>query len=192
MIRNYGYAPSVLDGKELKYMASGIALPKEYELKDLPSIIDQGNQPICVSAVISDMVNWKLNFRKGKEKLSPHVIYEIGETENNGMNPKKGFEALVDKTNYGFKKYAMIGSEVVAKDAILANGPLMVALNVHSESNEFWKGDSYLGGHAVSFVGWNKNGFKLRNSWGCDYGDCGYWTFPYEDFGKILEAWVLL
>ena len=87
MIRSYGYAPSVLDGKELKYGASSVQLPDEYELSDLPSVINQGSSPICVSAVVSDMVNWKLNYRQGKKELSPYKIYEIGETEDNGMNP---------------------------------------------------------------------------------------------------------
>ena len=192
MIRSYGYAPSVLDGKELKYGASSVQLPDEYELSDLPSVINQGSSPICVSAVVSDMVNWKLNYRQGKKELSPYKIYEIGETEDNGMNPKKAFEALVKKTDYGFKRYAMVGSEMAAKDAILTNGPLMVALNVYSYGNEFWKGNDYLGGHAVSLVGWDENGFKLRNSWGYEYGNNGYWTFPYEDFGRVLEAWILL
>jgi C1A family cysteine protease len=39
-----------------------------------------------------------------------------------------------------------------------------------------------LGGHAVVIVGYdyNKRTFKVRNSWGADWGDRGYAHFPFD------------
>lgn len=183
----------MLDGKENKYEIFIEELPKEYELANLPSIIDQGASPICVSAVISDMVNWKLNYVQGKKKkLESSFIYDNGDVYDNGMNPKSALDTLIAKTDYGFNRYAMVGSEIAAKNAIIANGPLMIALNVKKENDDFWNGSHTIGGHAVSLVGWDNDGFKLRNSWGNSYGENGYYLFPYEDFHLILEAWILL
>lgn len=190
-MRSYGYTPSKLDGSELEYTDKNSNYPKEYKLKDLEAVIDQGNRPICVSAVISDMVNWNLKYIGNKNRLSASTIYDKGPSLDSGMNPKNAFEYLT-KMKLGFNKYAIVGSEIMAKSAIMYHGPILVALNVKSEGDEFWNGNKSVGGHAVSFIGWNKDGFILRNSWGISYGDGGYYVFPYSDFNKILECWTLI
>ena len=42
-------------------------------------------------------------------------------------------------------------------------------------------GEALLGGHAVLIVGYNDatHRFRVRNSWGPDWGDGGYFTMPY-------------
>jgi C1A family cysteine protease len=58
---------------------------------------------------------------------------------------------------------------------------------------EFWNDRrmDFQGGHAVSIVGYNDEGFILRNSWGRTYGDNGYSVIPYEDFNKFMEIWTI-
>lgn len=60
------------------------------------------------------------------------------------------------------------------------------------------QGDKSLGGHAVVLVGFkdNEQVFIVRNSWGNDWGDNGYFYMPYEiidkyttsDFWSIIEV----
>ncbi len=52
-----------------------------------------------------------------------------------------------------------------------------------------------LGGHEVLFVGYSdeKNAFKVRNSWGANWGDFGNFWMPYAvaaDSNVVLDAWM--
>lgn len=61
-------------------------------------------------------------------------------------------------------------------------------------------GEECLGGHAVVLVGYDDlaRRFRVRNSWGSDWGDGGYFTLPYEyvlsdlssDFWVIDHVWA--
>ena len=70
----------------------------------------------------------------------------------------------------------------------------MVAFPVWSLDNDFWKKKKKTGyphgGHCVSFVGYNETAFIYRNSWGDEYGDKGYWYYPYSDWGSHWEIWT--
>jgi C1A family cysteine protease len=53
-----------------------------------------------------------------------------------------------------------------------------------------------IGGHAVLVSGYNQvtRRFKVRNSWGADWGDRGYFYLPYDYvFARhyASEAWVI-
>jgi C1A family cysteine protease len=71
--------------------------------------------------------------------------------------------------------------------------------------------EQILGGHAVLIVGYKDNTtskfkcfinkligksngyFIVRNSWGKDWGDNGYFYLPYEVFSKIKQdMWVIV
>jgi hypothetical protein len=41
----------------------------------------------------------------------------------------------------------------------------------------------------VTIVGYTKEGFILRNSWGADWADKGYVIYPFGDFGAHWEIW---
>lgn len=51
-----------------------------------------------------------------------------------------------------------------------------------------------LGGHAVNFVGWEKNKLWFRNSWGNQWGNNGYFYILKEKFEAypFWDCWVLL
>ena len=204
---NYGFVPSKMDGTEVKFKKiKDFEIPEEYSyINYLPSVIDQGNRPICVPCSISAYINWNINVDTGDNKVDNKVnldeIYDSKTTNgNNGMTFKDALRFLKHKgvtTKEGKEKidrYAIVGSELCLKQAIILNGPCIGGLPVYnSRLTEFWEtsyGD-YEGGHAIAIVGYNKDGFIIRNSWGRNYGTDGYSVIPYDDFDKFMEIWTI-
>ncbi len=72
---------------------------------------------------------------------------------------------------FGFTVYESFESDAMAKNGIMTM-PV--------------RGEKILGGHAVLAVGYDdsKNLFKVRNSWGVDWADKGYFYMPYEFIGS--------
>ena len=82
------------------------------------------------------------------------------------------------------------------------NGPILTRLSVddtwYDATNHKGKLDKYIspgyGGHAVAIIGYDKNQFIIRNSWGDDWGDKGfaYASYKYaemafdESYGIII------
>ena len=80
---------------------------------------------------------------------------------------------------FGFTVYESFESEEVAKTGIMP---------MPKET------EKVLGGHAVSAVGYNENSFIVRNSWGEDWGDNGYFYMPNEFITNVNLAndfWVV-
>lgn len=181
-------------------------VPQEYSFENYMSPIqDQGNTNMCVTYALSAFLNWIVNMKLKTSKKDNNVdlkeIYSIREDKknDNGMSIK---EALLYAKKHGVKTnignirindYAIVGSQQILKQAILANGPCLIALPVYnSYANDFWNGETLEGFHCVSVVGYNKNGFIIRNSWGRSYGKEGYWTLPYGEFNKAKEIWTII
>ena len=204
---NYGFVPSKMDGTETKFKKiRDFEMPTEYSYrKYLPSVIDQGNKPICVPCSLSAYINWVINTDTGENKVDNEVdLQEIFDSSSvkssEGMTFKDGLKFLKHEgvsTKEGVEtidRYATIGSMICLKQALILNGPCVGALPVYdSRVIEFWDsayGD-YQGGHAVAIVGYNEDGFIIRNSWGRTYGDNGYSVIPYDDFNKFMEIWTI-
>lgn len=204
---NYGFVPSKMDGSETKFKKiRDFEIPNEYSYrKYLPSVIDQGNKPICVPCSLSAYINWVINTDTGENKIDNEVdLQEIFDSSSvkssEGMTFKDGLKFLKHEgvsTKEGVEtidRYATIGSMICLKQALILNGPCVGALPVYdSRVTEFWDsayGD-YEGGHAVAIVGYNEDGFIIRNSWGMSYGDNGYSIIPYDDFNKFMEIWTI-
>ncbi|MGH8176957.1 MAG: C1 family peptidase [Steroidobacter sp.] len=48
-----------------------------------------------------------------------------------------------------------------------------------------------LGGHAYALVGFNRVGFVIQNSWGEQWGNCGFGVLPYEEWVRYgADAWI--
>lgn len=193
-----GYIKSNLTGNELCVddILPQIKLPEEYNI-NLGPVRNQGQSPKCVSVSLTDMVKWHLDLENIKARFSDSLFYTLDpEATKQGMSPKNAFEVLIkdtkDRIPKAFDTYGIIKSLEVARRAILQFGPIMVCMKVKSTGNSFWNGPGNYGGHAVLFTGFNKEGFILRNSWGLSYGINGYSNFPYSDFDKIMETWVLI
>ncbi|MBU2703421.1 C1A family cysteine protease [Sporomusaceae bacterium BoRhaA] len=80
----------------------------------------------------------------------------------------------------GIEVYESFESDIVSKTGIV---PLP---NKNTEK--------YLGGHAVLVVGYddNKKQLIVRNSWGTDWGDKGYFYLPYDYYtkGYVSDCWT--
>ena len=205
---NYGFVASKMDGTETKFKKiEGFDIPEEYSYKKyLPPVLNQGNEPICVPCSLSAYINWAINTDNGNTRADNGVnlqeIFDSSQESNkNGMSFKDALTFLrhegVD-TNEGVEKidrYAIVGSFMALQQALILNGPCVGGLPVYNSSvTDFWDNtfDKELeGGHAIAIVGYNKEGFIIRNSWGSGYGDKGYAIIPYEDFNKFMEIWTI-
>ena len=206
---NYGFVPSKMDGTEHVFEEEkGLELPKKYSYKKfLPEVINQGSKPICVPCSLSAYINWNKNLETGKNdfdnKVNLQQIFNSRtEKGSDGMSFKDAFKFLrhegVDTIDgkYKINRYAKIGSDIVLKQALIMNGPCVGGLPVYDDiAWEFWKkkqGDKFMGGHAVSIVGYNENGFIIRNSWGTTYAEKGYVLLPYDSFDSFTELWTII
>lgn len=204
----FGCKKSKLDGSEVKLTSpKAMKLPESFTYQtQLSPITDQGNTNTCVCHSVAAWINWNMDIRKKTPKKDYNVnisqIYSAREDKRNddGMTIKDAlnfFKLKGVSTNAGVVKgsqFAMIGSELIAKQCIVSNGPILVALPAYNDSkyDRFWNGSDLAGGHCVVLVGYDKNGFILRNSWGTSYGRQGYSHLPYSDFNKIYEMWTII
>lgn len=199
----YGFVQSKLDGTEVKLQLDrSLNLPEEYShMSNLPEVLDQGREPICVPCSLSAYINWAINITKGDQEDNKvdlkSVFKKYGSKEgmsfkdalkyfrHEGINTKKGLIKL--------DKYAMVGSIPILKQALVLNGPCIGGLPVKdSYRNDFWNGYGFEGGHAIAIIGYDKDGFIIRNSWGSTYGYDGYSHLDYEDFNEFYEIWTLI
>jgi hypothetical protein len=98
---------------------------------------------------------------------------------------------------------ALIETIEMGKAALLMNGPCPIFLPCYNGSNQFWRPtpqdvvrmskappSERLMGHATVLVGWEPEGFLLRNSWSEAFGRRGYTTFPFSDWDQRWEMWT--
>lgn len=203
---NSGFVPSVIDGSEIIFEApKNIGLPKQFSyMKYLPTVLNQGSKPICVPCSISAFLNWDLNTPTGSKKDNSVDILELfekGDGQSDGMTFKSAFKVLrnegvtTDKGTVKINRYAKVTAPITLKYALITNGPCVGALPVYnSMTTEFWRGNSkYIEGyHAVAIIGYNEEGFIIRNSWGESYGEDGYYFLKNEDASKFLEVWTMI
>lgn len=203
---NFGFKPSNIDGTEHVFGVSPAGnLPKSYSYKKfLPGVLNQGAESICVPCSISAYLNWKLNLETGEKKdnqIDLHEIYNARTNYTDGMTFKEAFYYLrhkgvkYDSGRIKIMEYAILKNAVAIKTAIIMNGPCIGALPVYNDSREFWNDDgsgNFYGYHAVAIVGYNSEGFIIRNSWGKGFADNGYTVLRYSDYDKFIEIWTII
>ncbi|VVU95084.1 Papain family cysteine protease [seawater metagenome] len=118
--------------------------------------------------------------------------YPYGKIED----PKEINDGTIKKAkNFKIKSYAKITTINGLKKALLINGPCYIAFPVFNNSMRMWipkQGEKRDGGHAMTVVGYNNKGFIIRNSWGRSWGDNGYCTYTYDDWGSHWEVWTTI
>jgi hypothetical protein len=205
-MKQFGYIPSEIDGSEIVFsLQKDDTLPEAYNcINNIPDVINQGSLSICVPCSLSAYLNWKINIKNGKKDDNNVFLNEIYESRTNkgeGMSFKDALKFLRKtgvSTNNGTQKilmYAMIKDIVSLKKALIMNGPCVGALPVYSWDCDFWvkkRGYRLDGYHAISIVGFNEDGFIIRNSWGKEFCSDGYTLIEYENFKDLLEVWTII
>ena len=204
--RIYGFTPSVIDGSERIFEGDEkIELPERYSYRAyLPEVLDQGIYSICVPCTVSAFLNWRENLKNGDTKDNDIALFDIYKSKTNlgeGMTYKEAFKYLKNngvKSKAGtlkIKSYGKINSILALKYAIVMNGPCCGALPVYSEFEDFWikrPGDKFYGGHAISIIGYDEDGFFIRNSWGDSFGDDGYTYIKNDEMNAMMEIWTII
>jgi len=119
--------------------------------------------------------------------------------------PASCYQAALDKQALAYQRIPQTLNQL---RGCLAHGfPFVFGFTVYEsfESSEVARtgeaplpsaGESVLGGHAVLAVGYDDatGRFKIRNSWGPNWGDGGYFTLPYPyltDRGLASDFWMI-
>jgi C1A family cysteine protease len=113
---------------------------------------------------------------------------------------------VADATAYQVVEYHRITSLDQLKAALAEGLPVVIGIEVYEsfESDTVSKTgivplpdtstEKYLGGHAVLAVGYDddKKQIIVRNSWGTDWGDKGYFYLPYDYYNKgyVSDCWT--
>lgn len=121
----------------------------------------------------------------------PDYLYQYQSKDNIATTPSE--ELYKQAAGYQIESYAQVTTIEDTKHALMNNGPCYISFPVYKHRPEFWRGgkdEKPEGGHAVCIVGWNSNGFIIRNSWGANWNGNGYVFFPYSDFGLHWEIWT--
>lgn len=207
MEKIFGFKLSKIDGSEKIFSSTtDSGLPKKYSYqKYLPDVLNQGDNPICVPCSLSAYLNWNENLKDGSRKdnkINYQEIYKSKTTEGDGMQIKEALGYLKHHGvsskvgNLKINGYAMIRNAYSLKAAIIMNGPCFGALPVYNESKEFWNKETdnqqLMGYHAISIVGYDEEGFIIRNSWGKGFADKGYTKIKNENINKFIELWCVL
>lgn len=191
-------------------------------IDQLTPVRDQGSQGTCAAQTAACMKEWQERKDvKFNEYMSPQFVYNNRENKaSQGMYtrdvmkilnkigicteaeyPYNTFTEITDSLYESAKKYvinsyASVNTIEGLKIALYNDGPCLIAVPVYNYGLRMWKpeepGQSILGGHAMTVVGWNYDGFIIRNSWSDNWGFNGYTTFPWEDWGLQWEVWTTI
>lgn len=190
----YGFKQTKFDGTEYVFDNETMSIPVSFSYKNMmPKALNQGSEPICVPCSISSYIDWR-----DKVYNTKTVDFDIKKTFKEAGGTANGM-SFKDALHYNYKQgniryYAIVGSILQLKNALIANGPCVGALPVRNSSViKFWDPniDGFEGGHAIAIVGYDEDGFIIRNSWGTTYGEDGYARIRYEDFNNFYEIWTM-
>lgn len=127
-----------------------------------------------------------------KDGVCREFLYEYGLIQ---LPSQMSTDAINDASNFKIKNYAQIDTIKTLKKALVKNGVCYICFPVFNESTRMWKaaqGETDKGGHAMAVIGYNHEGFIIRNSWGDNWGKNGYTIYPYVDWGAHWEIWTTI
>ena len=104
---------------------------------------------------------------------------------------------LYDKgVPHRFSSYYSVKSKNEIKTALIKHGPVIFVIPWYDDIRAVngvirtEQKDKDAGGHCMIIYGWNKDGWKIMNSWGKNWGNKGCAILPYDI--KIREAYGIV
>ena len=120
--------------------------------------------------------------------------YQYGRIETSDDLMQKD-QLIVDASNHKIKHYAQLNTIEGTKIAVCKNGPCLICFPVYNMGMKMWipkHGSKMMGGHAMTLVGYTRDSFIIRNSWGENWGDSGYCYYPFSEWGSHWELWTTI
>lgn len=158
---------------------------------------DQGATPECVG---HGWAHW-LHASPFRQFLQPHGIYTMAQhldewegTDYDGTSVRAGAKVLQMLGAIG--EYRWATQVVPVAKHILANGPVVIGVNWYEGMEEPDPGTGLirptgeaLGGHCACLIGFDgrRGQFKLKNSWGTEWGLGGYAWIGIADLQRLLD-----
>lgn len=171
---------------------------RNYLLPEILPVVNQGSLPTCIGQTVNEMWQWKLQMAGAtcSPKITPEYIYRNrSNREIDGMTPVDGFDVLTSLTTLPevLVRWARVKTPAAIRNCVMVHGPVMMCMPCRSFGPRFWEGNGFLGGHAVSIVGWENDEILFKNSWGYGWGDGGYGRISVLDINRYArELWVLV
>lgn len=200
-----GCSPSKLDGTEKIINDTLIdEIPESFDWnKIMPPVRDQGQSSTCVCQSLTGVLDFYYNKTHNQVKVcnnfSIDELYSIRANKNaEGMTIKEALNYLRHHglNNYKINGYAMIKDAEIMKQCLFMYGPCVGGFMVYLQKDDpteryFWKpSNKSMGGHCITFTGYDKDNIIIRNSWGTKWADNGYVKIPCKDFNKYcFESW---
>lgn len=98
--------------------------------------------------------------------------------------------------DHRFTNFARVLTCAGLKRAVREIGPCYLVLPLYTTRPSFWRKRSHDNtdghGHSLAVVGYNHDGFILKNSWGPNWNGDGCIIFPYADWDTHWECWAPL
>jgi C1A family cysteine protease len=192
-----------------------LLVPKLLDLrKTMNKIRNQGDTAHCGAFSACSIKEWQ-----EKKDIGFHGFFSIDYIYNKRENKdKKGMYARnimkilqkfgsIPETSYsnsdsddimagGFKiqGYAQIKTIEECKKALYKNGPCLISFPTYNKTIKLWdpSGGDFDAGHAMVLVGYTKDSFIIRNSWGKEWGEDGHCYYPFNEWGAHWEVWTCI
>lgn len=203
---NSGYIESKKDENDIildSRFEKSENIPNEYNFVEYLGIYpkNQGDTQKCVPYSLSTIIEVDKKLNNIDYQLHIDDIYDNRQPKTDGMQIRDalkyikniGYCSKDDNNRERILAYGRLNSHLAIKNSIFMNGPCIMALPVYNADGfDFWNGDNFQGGHAITCVGYNTEGLILLNSWGSSFGNNGCCILPYDECNKILECWAII
>jgi len=146
--------------------------------KDLLPVTDQTINGNCLASASATVMEWREFKNTGTKKyIDPIAIYSQRQ-ESHELD-------MSDIARILNVKCVSLKSIDEVKNVLSESGPCIINLQMYNRTSRMWypiDSKRVIGMHSMCIVGYNADGFIIRNSWGEKWGNNGYCVFPYEDW----------